>query len=189
MRCRIKPTTPSCGAKQNHLLRTNRRPFAPKASQPIPSALIQSPVGTKHLSPAWQRWGKIRPLQKAPRGRHNSSGQSAHRNNARLTLTEAARAQAARPTLAESALTFFQGFKSFRMCTYKKEGEGYRRERLFSDKAFRGKQSQELRGAHKAFVPRQTPWNHILVRIIAATPMESYPCKKRWGARVHEALL
>ena len=45
-------------ARQNHLFRTKCAPFARRRSQ--------SPAGTTHISPPWQRWENVHQLQEAP---------------------------------------------------------------------------------------------------------------------------
>jgi hypothetical protein len=51
-------TLQTFGARQNHLFRTNcTRPAKGRS---------QSPAGTTHISPPWQRWENVHQLQEAP---------------------------------------------------------------------------------------------------------------------------
>ena len=188
MRCRIKPTTPSCGAKQNHLIRTNHRPFAPKTPRPISSALIQSPVGTKHLSPAWQRWGKLRPLQKAP------GGDTILQGRVRTATTLVSPSQNRRGLIPRAnprriCTYVFPRLQVFQNVHLQKRGGGVPPRTSLLRQGFSGqtksgtsRRSQSLRAA--------------------TNPLESYSCtnycsnshgiislQKKVGARVHEALL
>ncbi len=52
-------------ARQNRFFRTNCMPLARKRSQ-HPRELTQSPAGTTHISPPWQRWENVHQLQEAP---------------------------------------------------------------------------------------------------------------------------
>jgi hypothetical protein len=74
-------------ARQNPLFRINCTRLARKRSQP-PRELTQSPAGTTHTSPPWQRWENVHQLQEAPeRGDTSISRVAASQSAKRLEFS------------------------------------------------------------------------------------------------------